>query len=1079
MFQLKEKEYTLEQIEKAAKASNMDVDAYINKAKEESGLIDKRDKPGKTNLTSPGADVKDPAAPDTDSKSEDGSLEYTGSEPFKDFKEKKSVITEEGEAELRQLGDGEFQPIELEEVVVEGVDKTKIREAKERDARIKAISRISKIPELGVSVSAGVAATTLDITKGFLELIDKYGSVPVTNAIGKALGYDATLKEDLQLSADNYAAFDEVTNLFRNYTIKKFDEKGNEIDIVGLLKKGDYENAADLSISEGFSAAPYLALSIISPIYGSALIGASVTGQEIATALKERPEESLLKLYGASALKGGVEFATNAIGGGLQRGFLGIGKTLNIGTNAYKKAAKEFTKTYMGKFASSAAGLTKSGAVNFIEEFSAEIGNSLVDNFVYGDKQEFYAEIRKATNAGFAGLVLGAPIGGIGGFNSIASKNEALKFIAPAQWRKDYGKLRYRLSQVEVDLQNAPENKKQKFTKQKRKIESLMKMREQQLAESFNNLTKKEKKTYLENLKIIDDAFGEINNDRYTDAQQLEAKERLDRAAAENQILVGQEFANADEEIALRIIAREIRSSEIIKESLKKANAAGIKDLEIKFATSEDLNNPRLEGLKTSEGVYDSKTKTIYINQAIANEAEQTNVIGHELLHYIMAQKFAVDDASLEPLVNSFKEYLKKTQPRIYEKIQQRIDEYYSEINEAGEKVIKQGALEEYFNVFSDLVSKEKVIVNESFSDKIKNTTKRFLNSQGFGSVELNTGKEVFDFIRNYTKNIKNFNFKQLGVDLKSSEIPKKVQETVNEEQTKFSKSGASERVQEIYESQGAANALDIIDEFKPITNKIVNRYKDVPGFEFELLRDEIETGKRGILDMIMDYTPEKAKGAPLAAYINSLLPKRAIEAANRILDTEFKLDVTEAKSVTDTTTEEVTEIQEQETSEELKSLRKKMGIGDEIIPIVFGAVQKTFGTKLPDIDEKTFKKELEKRYRTELKKPISKLFGKGEAYESFLRDNFETIYNSLPQSIFNKRLKEFAEPVLDEDGKQKREKTAEGNKIFTKKKISKAEFIKYFLGSDVGRSTQGTRKTAIVEAVAEAFAFAPPCLAT
>ena len=42
------------------------------------------------------------------------------------------------------------------------------------------------------------------------------------------------------------------------------------------------------------------------------------------------------------------------------------------------------------------------------------------------------------------------------------------------------------------------------------------------------------------------------------------------------------------------------------------------------------------------------------------------------------------------------------------------------------------------------------------------------------------------------------------------------------------------------------------------------------------MLRDEIETGKRGILDMIMDYTPEKAKGAPLAGYINTLLPKRA-----------------------------------------------------------------------------------------------------------------------------------------------------------------------------------------------------------
>mgnify|MGYP003125118744 FL=1 len=49
MFQLKNKEYTLEQLQKAAEVSNMGVDAYIERAKKESGLIDKRkDEPGKT-----------------------------------------------------------------------------------------------------------------------------------------------------------------------------------------------------------------------------------------------------------------------------------------------------------------------------------------------------------------------------------------------------------------------------------------------------------------------------------------------------------------------------------------------------------------------------------------------------------------------------------------------------------------------------------------------------------------------------------------------------------------------------------------------------------------------------------------------------------------------------------------------------------------------------------------------------------------------------------------------------------------------------------------------------------------------
>ena len=264
---------------------------------------------------------------------------------------------------------------------------------------------------------------------------------------------------------------------------------------------------------------------------------------------------------------------------------------------------------------------------------------------------------------------------------------------------------------------------------------------------------------------------------------------------------------------------------------------------------------------------------------------------------------------------------------------------------------------------------------------------------------------------------------------------------------------------------------MDIIDVFQPIVNKLVNKYKNVPGFDYQILKDEIETGKRGILDMIMEYTPEKAKGAPLAGYINKFLSRRAIEAANRNLDTDFKLDVTEAKGVTDTTTEEVTERVEEVDKPKIESLRKKMGIGDEIKPVVFDAVRKTFGTKIPEVSNKNFRKELEKSFRVELKKPIAKLMGRTEAYRSFLANNFETIYDALPQSVINRRLNEFAEPVM-KDGKQVREKTAEGKKVFTKKKIAKAEWIKYFLGSDVGRSTQGTRKTALAEALAETFAL-------
>ena len=106
----------------------------------------------------------------------------------------------------------------------------------------------------------------------------------------------------------------------------------------------------------------------------------------------------------------------------------------------------------------------------------------------------------------------------------------------------------------------------------------------------------------------------------------------------------------------------------------------------------------------------------------------------------------------------------------------------------------------------------------------------------------------------------------------------------------------ASDAVQKIYEQQGEAGLFDILEQFKPITTRIARRFRDVPGYDEQLLIDEIETGKRGILDLIREYKPES--GVPLAAYINKFLPARSIEAGNRILKTEFEADVTEARGV-------------------------------------------------------------------------------------------------------------------------------------------------------------------------------------
>ena len=111
----------------------------------------------------------------------------------------------------------------------------------------------------------------------------------------------------------------------------------------------------------------------------------------------------------------------------------------------------------------------------------------------------------------------------------------------------------------------------------------------------------------------------------------------------------------------------------------------------------------------------------------------------------------------------------------------------------------------------------------------------------------------------------------------------------------------SSNKVQQIYDVKGREGAAEIIKLFKPITNKIVDKRRDAPGFDRELLTDEIETGVGGILDLITKYNPES--GTPLAAWINKYLPVRAIATSRRILDKQFNKDASEEKGLMATET--------------------------------------------------------------------------------------------------------------------------------------------------------------------------------
>ena len=285
----------------------------------------------------------------------------------------------------------------------------------------------------------------------------------------------------------------------------------------------------------------------------------------------------------------------------------------------------------------------------------------------------------------------------------------------------------------------------------------------------------------------------------------------------------------------------------------------------------------------------------------------------------------------------------------------------------------------------------------------------------------------------------------------------------------------ASSKVQQIYNDKGIDGINEIFKEFKPIVDRIVDKRRDAPNFDRELLTSEIEVGKRGIFDLVNAYPKyvEKQEAAnqpvaPLAGFINKQLPNRAVEASQRILGKEFTQDVTEAKAVTATETAEDIVTQQEQVKQEVKTaLAKDLNLDETTQNDIVKAVEKTLGTKLPAVTDKKFRQALTTGFRNELTNTFKTVFGRQASYEQFLRDNFEKIYPAIPQETINRNFKEFNEAVVDpETGKQLREKTAEGKKVFKKRDITKAEFIKYFLNAP--GNVKGARKTSLAKVLAD-----------
>ena len=501
------------------------------------------------------------------------------------------------------------------------------------------------------------------------------------------------------------------------------------------------------------------------------------------------------------------------------------------------------------------------------------------------------------------------------------------------------------------------------------------------------------------------------------------------------------------------------------------------KDLGFDATTTFETNKEFVEKFgKEKDGVdaFIDKAGQIYINKEAAKETGAFSAPQHELLHRILNNQFS-DKTQVDKLVNDFKDSLSKDELTLLEK---RVTENYDS------KYLKENP-DEYFTVYSSMIKEGDIKGDEGILTKIKDKViLPVLRKFGWAKADFKTGKGIRDFIKEYTRNIEGAT-KNITVQTKGARTIKG---------DKLSKS-ASIKVQDIYNEKGLQGAFEIIEEYKPMAAKLASNFNTVPGYTInkDILIDEILTGPRGVYDLISAYRPEQ--GVPLAAYINKYLKARTIEAANRVLDTEFTSDVTEARAVTSPQTAEDTIVEEEiiKTKEKTKpkSFRKLLEIDTELVDKVKGAVKKAFGTKLPSATNKQFKDDLSKIYKTELKTPVANLMGTRQEYKNFLKKNWKTIVDKLPVTtlvkfermkspndrVFTKVVKTNISPTEVDQAIKDRKlawnvNRTSGPTLYNKKAVTQKDFLNHFLGDDVAPSTKGTRKDALAEAIAEELGF-------
>ena len=773
---------------------------------------------------------------------------------------------------------------------------------------------------------------------------------------------------------------------------------------------------------------------------GLIAIGTSASGNKFDEEFEENPEEGTKTIFLNSILTGTTEAAFE----GVTRGILKRARLLNASGNT--KAANDLISNYstsvIKRFATDPA---KEG----LSEAATELATDLIDiaTFEKDELPDLFTEknIKKWADAGIIGTVTGGGIVTTGALTSSQQsvRNAAEYFtLTPESDKKiisdaaiEINSLNEQIKQVNNqedidDLEAEIVEKENKIINTRRKV-----------SEELNMMNPDELKAYASNI-------DEINKEKKrAESKSIFVREanaqNLDNLELENQALIRESVSRRLDEniktVGVEDLGRTVNDYDT-KEDYQKAY------------NNTDFGKKKSMNVTSSDGFIDTEGD-IYINKEVAQKVRNVNVAAHELLHGILNNNIK-EPGQLKRLVTEFKAILPRETADL---IQKRIDDNYRfETDEQGNRVEKPESeyMEEYFTAFADLIGNRKVKFNENIFTKVGEKIIPIFKGKGYGHIKFKTGKDVYDFVKTYQKQVAKGELK-----------PETIQaaKKVADQDVKMSKSEVTELAKQ-YKA----------DPSKTDVEKLVKQYNNVA---LKALGYDISKGTIAPEEAVSFVNKEFGSilrrydgSTEFSTWINSnIRPKQQAfyeeqigkEAETTSIDSEQARQVVDDSDVT---TDDRTEKEIRQSERKIK-VAKRLNLEDKAIKEVSDKVK---NVDLSKVNYKTLKnlanETIGEAFGISPKKILSNAnLTKSEiaSAQRYIKNNVDLLKALLPDG-YNKDFKSTGVPkvLLDKfyNKRSVRAKTGPGLNVQIKKpNIGSTEFLEVF-GFVEGKPNRGDR---------------------